>query len=348
MKDKKKILLVDDSGFMRMVLSDMMSSYDDIEVIDTAENGKEAFEKTITNSPDVVLLDLTMKDYDGMYAIKHIMESKPTPIVILSSIRTTDPQVAIDALEAGAVDFLDKPTGLLSSKVREISEQIYLKLKDALKIDIQNVKKNKKINHVNFAHSFESDLPFKILTIGASTGGTGAIEQILLNFPSNFPLPIVIAQHIPNEFVSSFAKRLSETCQKNVVTAFENDIIKPGFVYVLKADSNMKVSKSLNGLCSFKCTSQHFKEFNHPSVDCLFESVAESFGATAMGVLLTGMGKDGALGLKKISEQGGFTLAQDEKSSIVWGMPKAAIELGAAKHIVPLNEISNFIVSAIC
>ena len=342
-----RVLLVEDSNFMRMVLTDILNAFPDIEVIDTAENGKEAHEKTLSLSPDVVLLDLIMKDFDGMYAIKNIIQDKPTPIVVLSSIRDTEPGAVIDALQAGAYDFLDKPSGLIGSKIRNLDHIIHTKIIEASKVDRKSLKAKKKTTN-NHQHTFEDSINYKIVAIGASTGGTGAIEHILVNLPKNFPIPIVIAQHMPKEFIESFALRLADLVSIPVKVAENEEVIRNGIVYLMPGNTNTKLSKrSNNDLVCFEFTDTQYEEYNHPSVDCMIESVAQVYGNKSFAIILTGMGKDGTLGMKQIFKSGGYTAAQDEKSSIVWGMPKAAYDTGSVRTLLPLYDIPAFIVSAI-
>lgn len=344
---KTKVLLVDDSGFMRIILSDIVNSYSDVMVIDTAVNGKEAVQKNTELKPDVILLDLTMKDYDGLYAIKNIMVDNPTPIVILSSIRSTNPDAVIEALEAGAYDFLDKPHGMIGSKIRDIEGQIYKKIKQAALIDRKSLTvKNKSVN--TYDHTFDHAPNYDVIVIGSSTGGTGAIETILQNIPGNLPLSIVIAQHMPEEFIQSFANRLNNQIPLHVKVAEHNEYLKKGTVYLLPGSTNTKIVKiSASGTPKFQFTEETFKEFNCPSIDCLLLSVADIYGNKGMGIILTGMGKDGTQGLKKMFEKGAYTIAQDAATSIVYGMPKSAFEAGCTKAVLPLKEMSGFIVSAL-
>jgi two-component system, chemotaxis family, protein-glutamate methylesterase/glutaminase len=340
--NKIRVLLVDDSGFMRLVVSDMINSSDDFFVIDTATNGLEAVEKTMLLNPDVVVLDLTMKEYDGLYAVKHIMQSKPTPIVILSALGNTQPEVVFEALDNGACDFITKPDGLVGSRVREVQHDLLHKLKSAFNADKSNLGK-KTTQKYNLAHQFDTTL-YDMVVMGASTGGTGAIESILTKLPSNLPIPIIIAQHMTEGFIFSFAERLAGTVNFPVKVATLGETPRPGSVYLLPCDANMELRKKGNRV-SFQTTDKQFKEYNCPSVDCLFLSAAEVYGSRLASVLLTGMGKDGAQGSKAIFDKGGYTITQDEASSVVFGMPKAAIELGASRKTLSVHQIPSFLVS---
>lgn len=343
-----KVLLVDDSGFMRIVLADIINAQKDIKVIDTASNGKEAVEKTILIKPDVVLLDLTMAEYDGMYAIKKIMEQFPVPIVILSSIRATNPSAVLDALNAGAVDFLDKPVSVVGSNIRQIDHLICTKIKQAASANLKNVVANQGFSNQN-NHTFENKLNYDFIVIGASTGGTGAIEQILVNLPQNLPIPVVVCQHMPPEFIHSFAERLNQATPIHVKVATENEELLGGHVYLMPGHTNTKIIEAKNGYNPrFVFTSDTFAEYNNPSINCIMASAAMVYKEKCMGIILTGMGKDGTIGLSKIYNSGGYTIAQDEKSSIVYGMPKEAFEAQVVKKVVSLQNMAGFIISALC
>lgn len=345
MPEKIRVLLVDDSGFMRMVLTDIINNHPNMEVIDTAEDGKQAVEKSLALLPDVVLLDLNMKNYDGLYAVKNIMAQRPTPIIMLSSMGNTYPDAYVEALNEGAIDFINKPEGVVNANIREIQSKIYGKILQAKQTNINSIK-NKKTGVNHFAHTFNKRLNYEIVAIGASTGGTGSIEQILQKLPENFPLPIVIAQHMPEEFVYSFAARLNQMLPLEVKVAQPNEVVRNGYIYIMPGNANLMLAKHL-GNVKFIDSNTTYTEFNHPSVDCLFNSVASVYGSKSIAILLTGMGKDGALGLLEVKNAKGFTIAQDQATSIVWGMPKAAIDLGAADYVLPIHEIATFAVSAI-
>jgi two-component system chemotaxis response regulator CheB len=293
------------------------------------------------------MLDLTMADYDGLFAVKAIMSECPTPIIILSALGNTDPDAVFKALEAGAYDYINKPQSALSSKIREISEKIINKVKLASTIDLSRLGK-KNTNSVTYNHTFDQNLPYEIMVIGASTGGTGALEEIFKKIPGNFPIPIVVAQHMPHEFVGSFVKRLNEIFQLNIIEAYDGAELKAGYVYFAPGNSNMIIQRdTLSSKKRIVFTSKQFKEYNNPSIDCLMLSAAETYKNKTLAILCTGMGRDGAEGMLEIYKNGGRTIAQDEQTSVVYGMPKAAAEIGAAMHILPIYEIGNFAVSCI-
>jgi two-component system, chemotaxis family, protein-glutamate methylesterase/glutaminase len=338
---KIKTLLIEDSGFMRILLSDFLRKDSGIELIGTANNGLDGVEKVKSLKPDVVITDMVMPQFDGLYVVQQLMKDMPVPIILLSSLDRTDPKI-FDALREGAFDFIDKPHNTeatqgyppLTKMVREASMTDFLKLRQLTK------RRNTAV------HTFEARLNYDIIAMGASTGGPSAVEHIVNNLPANLSIPVVIAQHMPERFIESFALRLSESTGLNVSVARDGDFLLANHIYLAPGTSNMRIDLS-GSSPTVKYVNDHYKEFNHPSIDCLMESVAAIYGSRAIGVILTGMGKDGTQGLNKINEAGGLTLTQDEGSCVVYGMPKVAFETGAAKYQIPLNEIPNFIISAL-
>jgi len=333
---------------MRLVIADMLNQDADLNVIDTASNGKEAYEKTMALKPDIIVLDLVMQDYDGLYAVRKITQEQPTPIIILSAAGNVNPDAVVEALNAGALGFVNKPQGILHAHIREVNNVLIEKIKAAARIDISKLAQNtQKLSNTN-PHTFDQNLAYQVIVIGASTGGTGAIESILLNLPSNLPIPLLIAQHIPENFVHSFAKRLNDLVPLEVGVAQEDEILLSGKVYIASCSSNMKLKKNADtNRVRIVLTDEKYTSFNNPSIDSLMLSVAQVYGNKAIGVLLTGMGRDGAQGLSAIHHAGGFTIAQDEKTSIVFGMPKAAIDEGVARAILPLSDIAHFLVGCL-
>lgn len=340
-----KVLIVDDSGFMRLLITNMLSEDPELEIMDTAENGQEAFEKTKELLPDVVVLDLIMNAYDGLYAVTKIMEYAPRPIIILSSLDSKNSDLAIRALEAGAFDFVSKPKGAFHSKVRKVKEELVAGIKRASQANTESLHLEFKKN--TFPHSFEAKTNYDVIILGASTGGTSAIELILNKIPENLPIPIIIAQHIPQSFGESFTKRLDDMLPLPVTMAFEHTPLKNGMIYVLPSHSNTQlINNPETQSIHFQTTTDRYL-YNNPSIDGLLLSAAKIFGSRSLSVILTGMGRDGALGTQALYQQGGFTIVQDEQTSVVFGMPKAAIELGAVRKVLPLPEIANFIVSCL-
>ena len=337
-----KVLIVDDSGFMRLLIKDMLADESSIEVVDVAENGKEAFEKTKLLDPDVVLLDLVMKDYDGLYALNKIMKEVPKPIIILSGASEGHPEKVFQAMDEGAFDFMAKPNKV--SKFRDIQKMLVQKIKSAGKTDIQKLMRKKGIN--NNPHTFEEIPNFEMIVIGASTGGTSAVESILKNLPCNLPIPMLIAQHIPTDFGYSFAARLSKESPFEVRVPNNKEFLREGVVYLAPSESNVLLKHhDQRDTFFFEYSHERYPNFNFPSINMLMISVAKLLKNKTIGVQLTGMGSDGKDGIVEIFNRGGFTIAQNKESSVVFGMPKEAIDAGVVREVLHLNEIPAYIIN---
>ncbi len=336
---KIRTVVIEDSGLMRIMISDALRADPLIEVVGTAVNGQEGVDKVLKLLPDVVVTDMVMPEYDGLYAVRNIMAKAPIPIILLSSLDRTTGAV-FDALEAGALDFIDKPAGKV--EFNKSIQRLLKVIKAASNAD--NLKGvTARENHAT--HSFSGILPYHVIVIGASTGGPSALESIILRLPSNLRVPVIIAQHMPARFIEAFAERLGKLVPLKVVVAKSNEVLRGGEIYLVPGTKNMVVRRDERGLVRFYYSKRQYKEFNSPSIDCIMESVASTYGEKAIGVILTGMGRDGSNGLLQIKEAGGLTVAQDAQSCVVNGMPQAARDRGAAGHVVDLREIPGFIMS---
>jgi two-component system, chemotaxis family, protein-glutamate methylesterase/glutaminase len=340
-----KTLLIDDSAFMRKIISDIITHDKTLELVGTAVNGKEGFEMVRMLNPDVIVTDMVMPEYDGMYVVRQVMESKPIPIILLSALEKTNPRI-FDALQGGAFEFIDKPQELDEASIKNY--RLLDLIKAASRADIQKLQSKLRNQKNCNAHTFSENARYDIVVIGASTGGPGALESIINNLPTNLTIPVVIAQHMPARFLETFADRLNANSLFQVKLAHKGEVLQNGKVYIAPGDNNLKVEISVaTGKPMFTYTNTTFSEFNFPSVDCLFESVANTYGSRCIGVILTGMGRDGAKGLLQIKQSGGVTIAQDEQTSVVYGMPKAACDDGAVLHTVRLKDIPGFIISCL-
>lgn len=340
--EKIKVIIVEDSGFMRILISEIIRKDKELDVIATASNGKEAVEKIKMLQPDVVVTDMIMPDYDGLYVVKQLAEMENIPVILLSTLERTDTQI-FEALQSGAFDFIDKPTGRLGQESGKSYPLIPL-IKAAVKSKRGATEKVKNISE----HTFTEELQYDMLVVGASTGGPGVIEFLLDNLPQNLAIPIVIAQHMPERFIDTFAERLNGKGIFRVKVATEGESPRAGVVYLAPGHQNLLLERCHETKqVVFKYTTERFREFNHPSVDCMFSSASEVFGNRCIALILTGMGKDGTVGIQKIFDKGGYTIAQDESTSVVFGMPKAAYEAGAVKRLLKLPEIPGFIVSCL-
>ena len=343
MLPKVKTLIIEDSGLSRIVFAEILRKDPQIEVVATACNGKEGVEKARLLCPDVIVTDVMMPKYDGYYVVKQIMQHMPTPIILLSTLEKDDDQI-FEALSAGAFDFVQKEKVLQDV---DHSHILHEKVRAAATIHAENLilKKTRQNQH---SHKFDAHPNYQVIAIGASTGGPGAVESIVTSLPENLNIPVVIAQHMPSPFLESFARRLDRMTRLQVKLAKREDVLRGGCIYLAPGDKNTRVVRhviSNQPVISF--TRRKFEEFNDPSVDCLFTSVAETFQEKAIGVILSGMGKDGSEGIMKIRNAGGFTIAQDEASSVVYGMPKAAVESGGIKKVVKLRDIPAFLISCL-
>lgn len=337
-------MVADDSVFMRMLIKDILETDPSIRVCSQAKDGKEAGEFTLRDNPDVVLMDITMGQYDGIFGVKKIMESHPKPIIILSAIGNTDMTPVLDALSAGAIDYLNKPAES-TKNFREVGQELIQKVKVAKTIEIKSPGYESKSVNTN-PHSFGSNLNYEVIVIGSSTGGPTAVEQVITNLPGNLAVPVVIAQHMPANFVPSFAERLNNLTPLTVKLARKDDVLERGKVLIAPGSRNMIVRREGEKVV-VDFSGERFKHFNFPSVDCLMNSVADVYGSRSIGVILTGMGRDGTEGCEKIYKKGGYVVAQSESTCVVFGMPKSAIEAGFVKQVVPLQEIGMFLVSCL-
>jgi two-component system chemotaxis response regulator CheB len=321
-----KVLVVDDSALMRRMLTDILSGAEDIQVVGTAESGEEAVEKVLELSPDVVILDILMPGMGGLAALNEIMRRKPTPVIVFSSY--DKPDVTLESLERGAVDFVFKHMGDLERVASELIEKVRV----AASVDVRRLRERK-----------APEKEFKIVVIGASTGGPRALNELLPKLPNDLPAAILVVQHMPANFTTSLAKRLNRACALEVKEAEDGEVIAPGRVYIAPGGYHLLLEKgSINGSEAFSIKLVKGPKRNNviPSIDVTMESVAKAAGSRAIGVILTGMGYDGAAGLKAIKEAGGFTIAEDPSTCIVYGMPKAARDMGAVNKILPLHNIS--------
>ncbi|RME67144.1 MAG: chemotaxis response regulator protein-glutamate methylesterase [Nitrospirae bacterium] len=341
---KKKVLIVDDSAFVRQTLKNLLTSHEDIEVVGTAVNGVDAIEKVLRFNPDVILLDLEMPLMDGFSFMRWLMMERPTPVIIVSSY--SDRDTVFRALQAGAVDFIGKPTRKASAVIENIEKELLFKLKA---IDSRVVEKLKDREETPTTATSESFIKptgrYQVLAIGASTGGPQAIETILKGLPL-LGIPVLITQHMPQPFTGAFAERLNRILLWDVREAKHGDHLRANTVYICPGGRHMAVeNKGENTVIKLLKPSPEDKYV--PSVDILMRSVGEVFKNRAIGVILTGMGKDGLKGMEVIKKAGGFTVAESEETAIVYGMPKAVIKAGLAEA-VPLFRISSVLAMAIC
>lgn len=336
---KIRVLIVDDSAIVRKLLGEALAAESDIEVVGTAPDPYIARDKVLALSPDVLTLDIEMPRMDGLTFLRKLMVFRPMPVIVISSLAQASCQAGVEALRAGAVEVMAKPGGPYS--VGELKVSLAAKIRAAAVSRISKPKPSAPPVLVSSALFH----PMSLIAIGASTGGTQAIEEVLTRLPAESP-GIVIAQHIPAGFSRAFAERLNAICPMQVSEAVDGDRVAPGRAMIAPGNFHMVVHRS-GAEYRVIVKDGPLVCYQRPSVDVLFSSVAECAGAHAVGALLTGMGSDGALGLKKMKSAGAHTIAQDEASCVVFGMPMQAIRLGAADEVVPLHSIAQAISTAV-
>ena len=338
---KTKVLIVDDSAVVRQVLLAELSKVNDIEVVGTAPDPYVARDKILALNPDVITLDIEMPRMDGITFLKKIMTHHPIPTIIVSSLTPQGSSLALEALSIGAIDVICKPGAAYT--VGDVANILIDQIRAASRIDMKKHAALRKGQLSGSAKKLSlTRTTNKIIAIGASTGGTVAIEEVLLSMPSNSP-GIVIVQHMPEKFTRSFAERLNELCDITVKEAENGDSIIPGTALIAPGNFHMVVKRS-GARYYVEIISGPPVHHQRPSVEVMFDSVAKYVGSNAVGVILTGMGADGANGLLNMKNSGAITIAQDEATSVVWGMPGEAVKLGAAGHVLPIGKIAQAII----
>lgn len=334
-----RVLIVDDSAVVRKVFSDELSREYGIEVVGTAPDPYIARDKIVKIKPDVITLDIEMPRMDGLTFLKKLMKHYPLPVIIVSSLTRNGGKLAMEALSSGALEVISKPSAAYS--VGDMSVQLADKIRAVAKINVKNrVQSDKRSDTIKPATPIQalSATTNKIIAIGASTGGTEAIKTVLTNMPLNSP-GIIAVQHMPAKFTTSFAERLNELSQINVKEAKDGDSVVNGQALIAPGNFHILLRRS-GSRYYVQVKTGPLVHHQRPAADVLFKSVAKYAGRNALGIILTGMGADGALGLLQMKEAGAGTIAQDEKSCIVFGMPKEAIKLDAVEKIVNLRKIA--------
>jgi len=346
-----KVLIVDDSAFMRNALSSMLSSDPEIKVIGTARDGVEAVEKVALLKPDVVTMDVEMPRLDGLGALRIIMEKTPVPVIMVSSLTAEGAKETLDALEAGAVDFIPKNLSELSINIVKIKAMLLDKVKQIARKGVVLRKRRPAgataVQYVLPATRSTGERRVGIVAIGSSTGGPRALQEILPLLPKDFPVPIVIAQHMPQNFTGPFAERLNQLSQITVREAKAGDQLKPGLALLAPGGSHMRIERKRSLETVVTLGENRDDLIYRPSVDELMLSVSECFPGRALGVILTGMGNDGVKGLTVLKHGGGRIFAQNEESCVVYGMPKAVVDAGIADKVLAIEEMVGEIINAV-
>lgn len=341
MTKKVRVLIVDDSAFIRVLLTEILQSDPNIEVIATAEDPIDAREKIKKYSPDVITLDVEMPKMDGITFLKNIMRLRPMPVIMVSTLTQAGADITLEALEVGAFDFIAKPNTDVKNRLTELAEDLVEKVIAAANCNTIALEA-KRIGDGSLQKLTTSKSRFDVISIGASTGGTEAIREVITRLPKGLP-PIVMSQHIPETFSTSYAKRLNIESFINVREVLSSTKLESGFAYLAPGSHHIKVKRKGSDLWVVLDDGEKVNR-HRPSVDVMFESIVELKNIGCLGVILTGMGKDGAKGLKALRDIGATTIAQDEESSVVWGMPGAAVAIDAAQQVLPLRDVAEFIV----
>ena len=350
-----RVLVVDDSALMRQFIGDILNSDPRIEVAGTARDGKDALAQIKSLQPDIVTMDVEMPVMDGLRALEEIMRTNPIPVIMVSSMTQEGAEITMKALAAGCVDFIGKPSGTISLNIREIGQELIDKV---IAASTAKIRPRSGIWGVSQKHTLPQSTEFRrmappastgrrdIVAIASSTGGPMALSDLLPKLPKKFPVPIVITQHMPKEFTSSFAKRLNDSSQIEVVEGFDGLTLKPGRAIIAPGGYHMLVKRRGGAaICNLSDTPPVLSV--KPAANVMFQSVANEYGGNVLCVILTGMGRDGTDGAITLHNKGAYVIAESQKTCVVYGMPKAAADAGVVDEVLPLNEIPDAMVRLI-
>lgn len=346
-----RVLIADDSALMRRILKEMLSSDPQIEVVDTARDGEEAVVKSLEQRPDVITMDVNMPKMDGLTALQHILLKAPCAVVMVSSLTQEGALTTLEALELGAVDFVAKPDGTVSLGIRHLREEIIAKVKAAARarVRLSRPEKERVLAPRLPGPRLKTDQhSLKVVVIGVSTGGPRTLMDILPSLPQDLPAAVLVVQHMPQNFTAPFAQRLNQSCRVAVKEAADGDELAPGKVLVAKGGYHLKVEGKPGGALVARLSRQPANVLHIPSVNVTMQSVLEKVPPrNVVGVLLTGMGDDGADMMVEIRRRGGYTIAEAEETAVVWGMPREACLRGGAEVVAPSYLIAEQIIKGV-
>lgn len=345
--NKIKVLVVDDSALVRQILKEILASDPEIEVVGSARDPLVARDKIKALAPDVITLDIEMPKMDGLTFLRNLMRLRPMPVIMISTLTEKGADATFEALEAGAIDYVAKPKIDLRENLTAFRDDIITKVKSAAVANLSRrqvmTKEPLPSRVASSTHSFKNTR--KLIAIGSSTGGPEALKEVLIRLPADCP-PVLIAQHIPAAFSAPFSRRMNGCSEVTVCEAEDGQAILPGHVYVAPGHSHLRVEEVAGGLIC-KLGQDEAINRHRPSVEALFDSVADYVDRGVVAVMLTGMGADGAEAMKRLHERGAYCIAQDEKTSVVWGMPGEAVKRGAADEQQPLENIAQRVIELV-
>ncbi len=339
-----RVMIADDSAFMRMILKDIIDSQPDMKVIAIAKDGLEAVELAVKHKPDVITMDVEMPKLNGIEALKLIMRKAPTRVIMVSSLTEEGAEITLTALEIGAVDFLPKPAGSVSMTFRQVAGQLIEKIRNAMKVDPRSLSMRRPKPRVLTIR--KPAATGKIVVIGSSTGGPRSLDMVIPALPANFPAPILIVQHMPAGFTKSLAQRLDKQSNIHVKEAQEGDVVKPGWAYVAPGDYHLGAKASGRNVTLYLDKSPKINNVR-PAVDFTLDKVAEIYKDKTIAVILTGMGKDGTKGAFKVKFYKGIVIAESKETCVVFGMPRSVIEEGYADYVLPAYDIPKKLVEIV-
>ncbi len=343
---KIRVLIVDDSAFMRKSLSILLESDNEIEVIDTARDGLQGVEKAKALRPDIVTMDIEMPIMDGLTALKTIMKECPTSVLMVSSLTTDGADSTIRAMELGAVDFIPKELSYVNVNIIKIKEELIRKVKEiarqrATQLRLRRIKSlNQTTQEIpKPSMQFLTSNGYKAIGLGISTGGPLSLQKVIPALSKDLNVPMFIVQHMPPKFTKSLAERLNTLSELTVKEAEDNEEIKNNYVYIAPGGFHMTIKRGYSGRNVIHISEQPADTLHRPSVDVMLKSLIDAYGKYTLGVIMTGMGRDGADAIKELKSIGGYVLAQDEESCVVYGMPKAVVDAGNADVVAGLESI---------
>lgn len=353
---KARVLVVDDSAFMRKAISLMLESDPEIEVVGMASNGEDGIELNQKLKPDVITLDIEMPRMDGLTALRRIMNENPTPVMMISSLTTEGAEATLEALSLGAVDFIPKQLSFVALDIVKIKEELLAKIK--------HIAQHKPRFSKNMAGAIRATAPkpkpvtistsssgapkkvlkkFNIVAIGTSTGGPPALQAVLPLLPKNFPVPVMVVQHMPATFTKSLAERLDGISNVHVKEAEHGEKLQAGVAYIAPGGKHMLV-KGRSGNAEIALSDEPRDTLHRPAVNVMVKSVADAFGSAVLGVIMTGMGNDGLEGIRQVKKNGGMAFAQNMETCVVYGMPRAIVDDGLADKVIPIDNMAAEIV----